>query len=68
MNIIKEYRIRMGLTQNALAEVSGVSRPVIARIESGKALNECKVDTLLKLSKTLGCKTVDELLGAKDAS
>lgn len=48
---IKDYRIRMELTQNELAEKSGVSPGSVVRLEQG-----CPVSTLLFVSvlRTLG--------------
>jgi transcriptional regulator with XRE-family HTH domain len=33
--IVRETRLRAGLTQRRLAELAGVSQPLLARIESG---------------------------------
>ena len=48
---IRDYRIRMELTQNELAEKSGVSPGSVVRLEQG-----CPVSTLLFVSvlRTLG--------------
>jgi transcriptional regulator with XRE-family HTH domain len=48
---IKDYRIRMELTQNELAERSGVSPGSVVRLEQG-----CPVSTILFVSvlRTLG--------------
>lgn len=67
MNAIREMRKSLGYTQHQLSLKSGVSRPVIARLESGKALYECRVDTLIKLTKAFGC-TLEYLLDKQDAS
>lgn len=58
-NKIKEYRQRKGLTQIELAQKSGVSRTVIAQLESGVRDNTT-ADTMLKISKALG-KSVEEI-------
>ena len=58
---LRDLRKFKGLTQHTLAAKSGVSRPVIARIESGKTLASCKADTLIKLASGLGI-SIDELL------
>ena len=61
MNDIRLAQVRKskGLSQEALAKLSGVHRVTIARIETGKA--STKVDTLQRLSVALGV-TVDELI------
>ena len=59
-NKLAEYRKEKGLTQEQLAEKSGVSRPTIANIECGK--QECVMTgTLVKLASALGCKPRDLL-------
>jgi transcriptional regulator with XRE-family HTH domain len=45
-------RSKKGLSQRALAEISGVSQPSIARLETGQYVPG--IDTLLKLLKALG--------------
>lgn len=47
-----EAREKSGLSQRALAELSGVKQPAIARLESMKTIP--KIDTLLKLLVPLG--------------
>lgn len=51
------WRIRRGLSQQALGDKAGMSRVNIARIESGK---ETRPSSALKLADALGC-TIDDL-------
>lgn len=54
-NRLRECREKMGITQEELAEKSGISRATISAIETGKAL--CvKTDTLTKLADAMGEK------------
>lgn len=50
---IKEIREKKGMTQEELAEKSGVSRVTISGLESGKEKNASS-KTLLKLASALG--------------
>lgn len=45
-------RNEKGITQRELEELSGVSQPVIARIEKGKTVP--RIDTVIKLLSALG--------------
>ncbi|SKZ91751.1 helix-turn-helix transcriptional regulator [Gordonia sp. w5E2] len=49
---IRRARVGAGLTQQQLADASGVSRPAIARIETGEASTQ--VDRLWDLAEALG--------------
>ena len=49
---LKEVRTKHKLSQEKLAELSGVSRVTIANIECGKT-KEAKISTLLSLAKAL---------------
>jgi transcriptional regulator with XRE-family HTH domain len=51
---LRALRARRKLSQRGLAEVSGVSREYIARIELGQ--HDPTVSTLVKLAKALGVK------------
>lgn len=55
---LKERRMEKYLTQKELAELSGISRGQINRIEKGHAL-KVYVETALILAKTLNCKIED---------
>lgn len=55
---IKEKRLELGMSQEQLAEISGVSRTIISGLESGKT-TVTTTDTLLKLSKALNCRVKD---------
>ena len=51
-NRLKEFRKKKGLTQDALAEKSGVSRTIISFLENGRA--DCTMtSTLTKLADAL---------------
>ena len=52
MGKIIEAREKQGLTQQALAELSGVKQPFIARLEKGDT--DPQITTLLKILKPLG--------------
>ena len=51
---LKALRARQGLTQEQLAEKSGVSRTYLARLETGR--QDPTLSTLEKLAKALGVK------------
>lgn len=52
---IKELREKENLSQAELAQKSGVSQNLIARLESG-SLTNTTTDTLFKISKALNVK------------
>ena len=60
---VKEIREEMGLTQEKLEEISGVSRQTISAIENNPEY-QAKTGTLLALSKAMGI-TVDKLFFAE---
>lgn len=53
----RDLRSKAGLSQASLAELAGVSRTTIWRIESGRDRNQ-QTDTLQALSKALGVSLV----------
>ena len=57
---IKEMRKKVGMTQEQLAEEIGISREVIARIETGK--NGTSVDGIINFANYFKV-TTDEVLG-----
>lgn len=58
LNNLKEAREAKGWSQTKLSEVSGVSRPVIVKLECERNC-EVKVSTLVKISDALGMKVTD---------
>lgn len=52
---LKEYREKSGLSQDELAEISGVSRDVILGFESG-IINVTTTNTMKKLADALNVK------------
>lgn len=57
---VRQYREKAKLTQEQLAEKSGVSRATISSLENGTA-KTTNTDTLVKLANALGTK-VSKLL------
>jgi transcriptional regulator with XRE-family HTH domain len=63
-DIIKKRRIRLGISQQELAELLGYQdRSAVSRLESGE--RQVAVDQLLELAKILKC-SVYELLEEKE--
>lgn len=59
-NRLKEYREKMGHSQEKLAEITGVTRQTIISIEGGRYVPS--LELALKLSKVFRCK-VEDLFG-----
>ncbi len=57
---LKERREALGVTQEMLADISGVSLRAIKQFESGKG--NPTLDTLSKLSKALGLEVCLQLI------
>ncbi len=57
-NKLKEYREKLGLTQEKLAEKSSVSRQTISSIENG-ILTNIESKTMFKLANALNCDIGD---------
>lgn len=53
MNRLKQFRKEHGLSQEELAEKSGVSRVTISKLESGE-LSVSKTTTLIQIADALG--------------
>lgn len=58
-NNIKRLRLKLGVSQVALAEKINVSQQCITKWETGEAMP--RADKLVPLARELGC-TVDDLL------
>jgi DNA-binding Xre family transcriptional regulator len=50
---------QQGITIGKLAELSILSPDTIARIRRTKKIGECRLNTLEKIAKVLGCKVKD---------
>ena len=61
---IEDARKNKGLTQNELAELSGVSRTIISGLESGRIKNTT-AGTLVKIASALKVN-VEDIFFAKD--
>lgn len=59
-DIIKNQRLDSNLSQNDLAQRSGVTQSMISKIEGGSASN-VSIDILRKLAKALNCLVIDLL-------
>lgn len=60
---IKKYRKKMGISQDKLSKLAGVTYNTVIKIESGSTTNP-RVDTLRLIAKALDV-TVDNLLNGK---
>ena len=60
---VKEYRRQKGLTQQKLAEKTGLSFNTITKIEQGIG-DSTTLKTIVKLADALGV-SIDELVGRK---
>lgn len=58
---VKECREKAGMSQEELAEKSGVSRTIISGLESG-SITTTTTKTLLKIAEALGLKVSDIFL------
>lgn len=55
---VKQMREKLGLTQEKLSEISGVSRALISMLETSDE-TKTSTGTLLKLAKAMKCKVAD---------
>ena len=63
VNQIKLYRVKLNLTQEALAKAVGVSRQAINAIETGKF--SPSLETAFRLSRLFGV-TIEEIFELED--
>ncbi|MDM7266510.1 MAG: helix-turn-helix transcriptional regulator [Aquificaceae bacterium] len=63
MNRVREYRQRLGLSQEELSRITGIPRTTISSIESGSVMPS--VDYALRLARALGC-SVEELFSQEE--
>lgn len=63
--IVEELRLKAGMTQKELAEKTGVSQPLIARLENG---DQDRVPTLATINKVLNALGYEVDLVIKKAS
>lgn len=56
-NNLKQIRIRLGLSQQDIAKIAGVSRQTISGVESGQYAPSATI--ALRLAKVLGCQVED---------
>lgn len=62
MSNLKNIRTAKGLSQNDLVAISGVSRSLITKYESGeKNINKAAAETLYKIALSLDCSIKDLL-------
>jgi transcriptional regulator with XRE-family HTH domain len=55
------WRVRRGLTQEELAELAGISRSKLIRLERNVARTDMRVEDLAQLATALGCDPTDLL-------
>ena len=63
---VKEERMRQGITQNELAEMSGVSLRTIQRIENPTPGNSVRLEALERVDTAFWINTCYRLHGARD--
>ncbi|KAF1680468.1 helix-turn-helix transcriptional regulator [Veillonella sp. R32] len=59
---IKEFREKMKISQERLAEKAGVSRATIASLEAPDSETTTTTSTLIKIASALECKVSDIFL------
>ncbi|MBI3313921.1 MAG: helix-turn-helix domain-containing protein [Candidatus Omnitrophica bacterium] len=64
---VKQMRSVLGMTQQQLAERSGLAQSVIAEIENGNREN-LTLPTIQKLAQGLNCRFIPQLIAEKDIS
>jgi len=56
---IKEFRLKKGISQEKLSELSGLHRTYISDVELGK--RNISLENIQNISKALGCRAKDLL-------
>ena len=64
---VKQIRSALGMTQQQLADRSGLAQSVIAEIENGNREN-LTLPTIHKLAQGLSCKFIPQLIAENDIS
>lgn len=64
---VRNMRLALGMTQEQLAERSGLTQSMIAEIENGKRAN-LSMTTIQKLAQGLNCHFIPQLMPYKDVS
>ena len=64
---VKQIRTALGMTQQQLAERSGLGQSMIAEIENGHREN-LTLPTIYKLAQGLNCGFIPQLIAEKDIS
>jgi len=57
---IKKYRAKLGVSQDKLSKLAGITLHTITKIESGATLNPT-IETMAKIAKGLGV-SIDDLM------
>ena len=57
---IKKYRAKMGVSQDKLSKIAGITLHTITKIESG-ATPDPRIETMAKIAKGLGV-SIDDLI------
>lgn len=60
-NRLKEFRVERGISQEKLAEMSGISRATLSKIENNEETN-VNTRTMVKLADIFGVKPSDIFL------
>ena len=56
---VKEQREKIGMTQEQLAQKSGISRTTIVALEKAETNTSTTTETLMKIASALNCTVAD---------